>query len=56
MILVPKINFDLVDVREVAFAHLQCLLLDKHEINNKRFILAGPRISAIEIVNLLKNK
>ena len=36
---VPRIQFGLVDVREVAEAHLQCIKRD--EAQGKRFILSG---------------
>ena len=49
----PKIQMPVVDVRDVAYAHLQALKVE--EAKNKRFILSEKSMWLVEICTVLKN-
>ena len=51
---VPQINFGMVDVREVAQAHVQCL--ERDEAQGKRYMLIGDSIWFRDIGAILHEK
>jgi nucleoside-diphosphate-sugar epimerase len=51
---IPRINFGIVDVRDVAEAHLQAIL--KPEANGKRFLLVGGNAWMEDVCRWLREK
>lgn len=50
---IPNIFFSLVDVRDVALAHLQALELD---VDNERYIINNTEMSFYDLIMVLKNE
>ena len=57
IVAVPKISFGLVDVRDVALAHVACLEQDKLELTNaKRYLLVEGSYWISDMIQILKEE
>lgn len=55
MPMVPKISFSVVDVRDVARAHILALQKPAEVVNGKRFILSGDSYWFKDMAGMLSN-
>jgi len=56
MPLIPAVTFTVVDVRDVAEAHLRALTLPREQTEGHRFVLAHERLSMVEMGAILNDE